>query len=144
MLILDTNVLSELGRGPAAHPVAQNWFGSLLERPSTSVICEAELLTGIALLPAGARRDWLEQTAEKVIGEMQDVLPFDRQCAAAYALIMASRRALGRPISFPDAQIAATALVHGAVLATRNVKDFDGLGISLVNPWDPAAPPQTD
>jgi predicted nucleic acid-binding protein len=103
----------------------------------TAAICEAEVLFGLALLPAGRRRSALEEAARRMFAEdfAGRVLPFDRAAAEAFAAIGAARRRLGRPIAALDAQIAAIARAHGAVLATRNVADFAECGIDVVDPW---------
>ena len=110
-------------------------------QPSTSLftttICEAEILYGVALLPAGRRRVALEQAVTAIFGEelAGRVLSFDRAAASAFAEISARRRRLGRPISQFDAQIAAIALSQGADVATRNVGDFADCGIGVIDPW---------
>ena len=137
--VLDTNVLSELMRtAPAAEVLA--WFASHApDAMYTSSITQAEILTGIALLPEGKRRNTLAQTAQAMF--TQDfagnrVLVFDRAAAEHCALVVASRTRLGRPISTEDAQIAAIALAAGLPLLTRNTKDFaDIAGLNQINPW---------
>jgi len=138
MILLDTNVVSEMLRAEPAPAVAK-WLG---EKPSTSVvlcsITEAELRLGIALLPPGKRRDALSEAIEGLINTdfRGRILPFDSASAAEFAEIVATRRRAGRPISLADAQIAAIARSRGARVATRNVDDFAGAGVELVNPWD--------
>jgi predicted nucleic acid-binding protein len=98
----------------------------------------AEILHGVALLPPGRRRDAIQAAAESMF-EVEfggHVLPFDGVAARACAGIAAARRHAGRPITNFDAQIAATALVARAAFATRNVSDFEGCGLKLLNPWD--------
>jgi predicted nucleic acid-binding protein len=137
MIILDTNVLSEALKSPTAPEVLQ-WMAA---HPSTEMFTTtvnmAEMLYGIALLPAGKRRTSLQFAADEVFEEnfAGRVLPFDSDAARFFAEIAASRRALGRPIGQFDAQIAAIARSHGATLATRNIQDFAGCGIRVVNPW---------
>lgn len=138
MIILDTNVLSELMR-PKPAPVVVRWIsGQPASRLFTTTVSQAEVLLGVALLPAGKRRDALETAAEAVFREdfAGRVLPFGGDAASYYALIAAARRARGRPITPFDAQIAAIARTAGATLATRNTADFDGCGIELSNPWE--------
>lgn len=137
-LLLDTNVLSELMRPKPAAEVL-DWFGRQ-QRASyfASAVTRAEILLGIALLPAGKRRNGLASAAEQMFEEdfAGSTLPFDGHCAAEYALLVAARMRSGQAISTEDAQIAATALRHNLSLATRNGKDFKGIaGLTVVNPW---------
>jgi hypothetical protein len=137
-ILLDTNVLSELMRPTPAAEVL-DWF----DRQSgaafyVGAIVRAEILLGIALLPAGQRRDRLATAAEQMFAEdfPGRSLPFDDLCASEYAVLVAARTRQGRAISTEDAQIAAIALVHGLSLATRNEKDFKGIdGLTVLNPW---------
>jgi len=137
-ILLDTNVLSELMRSKPASEVMA-WF----ERQQgasffISAVTRAEIFLGIALLPAGKRRDSLASSAEQMFSEdfAGSSLPFDDDCASEYALLVAERIEQGLPISTEDAQIASAALVHGLLLATRNSKDFKGIpGLSVLNPW---------
>jgi len=137
VILLDTNVLSELMR-PAPDAAVERW---LTAQPDTSMfisaITEAELRYGAALLPSGKRRSMLTAEIEGMLDEDFGgrILPFDRLAAQAFAAIAADRRAAGRPISQADAQIAAITRSRGASLATRNVPDFDGCGIEVINPW---------
>ena len=105
-----------------------------------SAITRAEILYGIALVPEGKRRDRLKQAAHTAFETFfrGRVLPFDSEAADAFALLAAGRRQAGRPISQADAQIAAIARSRGAELATRNVPDFAGCGVEVINPWKDA------
>lgn len=138
MIVLDTNVVSELMR-PAPAAAVVRWVDSL---PATSLyttcVTEAEILLGIALLPKGKRRDAIAAAAAAMFAtDFADrVLGFGSDAARAYASIAAARRRAGRPISAFDAQIAAIARSVGASLATRNVHDFDDTGLDVVDPWD--------
>ena len=137
MIILDTNVLSELMK-PAPSPEVVEWIGTrAMATLYTTAITQAEILHGIMLLAAGRRRRALaEAAAAMFVQEFEGrVLAFDRDAAPAYAQIAADRRRLGRPISHFDAQIAAIARATGAALATRNLVDFTDCGVSLLNPW---------
>lgn len=141
MILIDTNVLSELMR-PEPSPIVLAWFGH--QRAADlylSAVVEAELRRGAAALPAGKRRDRLIAEIGAMISEdfAGRVLAFDSAAAVAFAAIFVDRQAGGRPISFPDCQIAATARAHGAIMATRNVADFEGCGIDVVDPWNPEA-----
>ena len=137
MILLDTNVVSELMR-PAPSPAVENWVST---QPAAgmfiSAITEAELRYGLALLPDGRRQRRLLAQAEAMLAEdfAGRILPFDSAAAGAYAPIAAARRLAGRPISQADAQIAAIAASRGAAIATRNVADFDGCGVPVLDPW---------
>ena len=140
--LLDTNVLSELMR---AHPAAAvvDWF-TLNTRAAmyTSTINQAEILTGIALLPAGKRRTALAEAADQLFEQdFAGHCPvFDAAAAKNHAVIVASRTRQGQPISTEDAQIAAIALATGLNVATRNTRDFENIdGLMLVNPWQTEA-----
>lgn len=138
MFLIDTNVISELARAAPA-PSVLSWFSP--QDPSTlylSAVTEAELRTGVSILPSGQRRERLMAAIDAMIDEdfAERVLPFDSDAAKAYAEIAAARRAAGRPIADADCQIAAIARRMGAMVVTRNVKDFDGCGVSVINPWD--------
>jgi toxin FitB len=137
MILLDTNVISELMRKqPSAQVVA--WIE---ERPRSGLgitaITQAEILYGIELLPKGKRKQGLLAAGQAMFLEdfRGRIFPFNSDAAHAFAKISAIRQALGRPISQLDAQIAAIVHVVGAELATRNVTDFEGCGIKLLNPW---------
>lgn len=137
MILLDTNVVSELMRPvPDAH--VRRWMGTL--SPASlylSTVSQAELLYGVALLPAGRRRETLATTVTAVCDRVfaGRILSFDSAAATAYADIAAHRRRTGRPIPEFDAQIAAIARSRGAALATRNVADFADCHIAIVDPW---------
>ena len=137
MIVLDTNVLSEALRPVPERPVL-DW---LADQPSgslfTTTVTRGEILYGIRLLSDGKRRKGLWDAANKIFDEdfAGHVLSFDGDAADMYADIAASRRIAGKPISQFDAMIAAMARSRGAILATRNVKDFESCGIEVVNPW---------
>ena len=138
MIVLDTNVLSELMK---ARPVAKvvEWLAAqLVSSVHTTSITQAEILHGLLLLPQGRKRNNLEAAAqamfEKDFGGR--ILPFGFDAAPLYARIAADRRKTGRPISQFDAQIAAIVRLSGAALATRNVADFQECGVTVINPWD--------
>jgi predicted nucleic acid-binding protein len=137
VIVLDTNVLSELMRS-APDPSVVGWIGKQAgSQLYTTSITMAEMLRGIAIMPAGRRRADLAKAADAMFNEdfADRILVFDAAAAVRYAEVAAIRRRAGRPIATLDAQIAATALVAGAAVATRNVKDFEGCGLTLVNPW---------
>ena len=135
--LLDTNVLSELLR-KAPDPAVLAWFAvQPAETLFVSAVTQAEMTLGARLLPAGKRRTALETTIQAMFDEdfVRRILPFDSASAPAYVDIVIGRRAAGRPISQFDAQIAAIARQSGSRLATRNLADFEGCGLALVNPW---------
>ena len=137
MIVLDTNVVSELLR-PSPDPVVETWVAG---HPAVglyfSAVGEAELRYGVAILPAGRRRDALASAIETILREDFDerILPFDSGAARAFATIAAARRAAGRTASPSDFQIAAIARSRGMAVATRNIRDFDNMGIELFDPW---------
>ena len=138
MLLLDTNILSEIMRPEPDRKVA-DW---IVRQPSdelfTAAICQAEILSGLAFTPAGRRRAELEQAARAMFDDDFDgrILPFDTEAAASYAELFAARRKAGRPSGTIDLMLAAIARVRGTSVVTRNVADFEGAGVAIVNPWD--------
>ena len=139
MIILDTNVISELMKTQKS-AIVREWVAAQpLMSLFTTTITQAEILYGIALLPGGKRREQLSQTAQLMFSEdfAGRVLAFDQNAAVAFAHIASQRRKNGTPISQPDAQIAAICYTHKATIATRNITDFEGCGISIINPWKP-------
>ena len=137
MIVLDTNVLSELMK-PAPAPAVVQWVAAQPPaRLFTTTITQAEILYGLALMPRGKRRTALESAVTAMFEEdfAGRVLPFDGDAARVFPGIVSSRRAQGRPITQWDAQIAAIARSRGAALATRNTDDFEHCGVTLLNPW---------
>jgi hypothetical protein len=143
MILLDTNILSELMR-LVPEVTVERW---LADQPAASVfisaITEAELRYGLALLPNGKRRSSLTAVMQDMLAEdfSGRILPFDSAAAVDFAEIAVARRQAGRPISQADAQIAAIARSRGAALATRNVADFEGCGVEVINPWNVVSRP---
>ena len=141
MIVLDTNVVSELmRRAPESGVVA--WVDEL--RPSDVLITAvtvAELMYGVARLPNGRRKWEVQARVEGVLTvELRDqILPFDARAAYHYAGIVVARERTGRPIGMADAQIAAICRTWNAGLASRHVDDFAETGIEVVNPWDSPA-----
>lgn len=137
MIVLDTNVLSELARrAPALEVIA--W----LDRPPpesvwTTSITVFEIEAGLAQMPDGQRRDTIRRLIARTLDEHLEgrVLPFDRPAADAAARLKAVRQLGGRPVDFRDTQIAGIVLARRATLATRNVRHFDDLETRVVNPW---------
>ncbi|MYE54115.1 MAG: type II toxin-antitoxin system VapC family toxin [Chloroflexi bacterium] len=137
MMVLDTNVVSEWMRPVPSDEVIQWMTRQIPTELYLSTITEAELRFGVELLPAGRRRERLLTAIEITLGEdfAGRILPFDSAAAQAYAVIAASRRAAGMPVKHSDCQIAAIARSRGLSVATRNVRDFEGCGVDVINPW---------
>lgn len=139
MIILDTNVLSEFTK-PQPDEAVLAWADSVHgPAAATTAITVAEMLYGVARLPNGQRKTALHDAVRQLIdvdlgGRAH---PFDYAAAVQYAAIVSDRVGAGRTISVSDAQIAAICRSRGATLATRNTKDFDGIGIELINPFTP-------
>lgn len=136
MIVLDTNVLSELMRESASE-VVLDWMASQLStRLFTTAISESEIFYGLAVLPRGKRRKEIEEAAAGLFADFEGrVLSFDSAAARTYGELAAERRRRGRPISQADAQIAAIVRSRGGALATRNGGDFADCGLTLVDPW---------
>jgi predicted nucleic acid-binding protein len=137
VILLDTNVLSELMRSVPSRQVLSWYRHQSPVHLATTAICAAELFAGVAGMPAGRRRDSNSELVAALLDVELDgrVIPFDSAAAIEYAYVLTERRKLGQEVEFPDAQIAAIARVHSATLATRNVKDFSGVGLDVVDPW---------
>ena len=138
MIIIDTNVVSELMRAKP-DPAVLAWFaGHAADTLFLTAVSEAELRTGAAILPAGQRRDRLVGAIDAMIDQdfAGRILPFDSSAARCYAEIAAARRGASKPIMDADCQIAAVSRACGAAIATRNVKDFEGCSIEVINPWN--------
>jgi toxin FitB len=138
MIILDTNVLAELMRPEPSARVATWVARQRATELFTTSITEAEIFYGIELLTKGKRREGLLAAAEAMFAEdlAGRIFGFESDAARAFSKIAAHRRALGRPISHADAQIAAIAQVRGAKLATRNVADFRDCSLEVLDPWN--------
>ena len=140
MVVIDTNIVSELMRAePNAEVLA--WMDDRPPRDLfVTAVTEAEVRTGSALLLEGRRRRGLAEACERAFGSLfaGQVLPFDSDAARAYAEIVAARRVLGRPVSQADGQIAAIARSRGMAVATRNIRDFQDMGVDVFDPWDGA------
>lgn len=136
MIILDTNVFSELMRPEPDAQVRQWVNGRRADELGTTAITVAEIRYGIERLPDGRRKESLLSAASDLFTAFRDLIqPFDIAAAAWFGPITARRASLGRPLEGFDAQIAAICRARSADLATRNVKDFQETGIVVVNPW---------
>jgi toxin FitB len=139
MILLDTNIISELWR-PLPSRAVERWMDM---QPTISLFISAitlgELRYGAMRLATGRRRDYLFLALSRLEEQTFQgrILPFDWHCSAAYGQIRTQREQLGRPILAADAVIAAISKTHGLKLATRNIKDFEALDIELINPFEP-------
>jgi predicted nucleic acid-binding protein len=134
VIVLDTNVVSEPLRRVSNQAVL-DWVASLADYAITAVTV-GELLDGVRRMPHGRRREaFLREVEDLVASRDGRVLPYDGRAAELYANFRERRRRLGRPLGAEDGMIAAIAATNGARLATRNIKDFEGLGLELINPW---------
>ena len=137
MILLDTNVLSEVMLLRPERAV-MSWIDS--QDPDglwTCTIVVAEVLSGLDLMPTGKRQEQLREKAEFMFSTLfaARIFPFDQAASRVYGSVLRTRKSIGRPIDEMDALIAATALIHGATLATRNTRDFESCGVTLINPW---------
>ena len=138
MIVLDTNVLSEIMRAKP-DPAVLAWLDA--QPPDDlwlNAVVAAELLFGVARLPEGARKQQLALAVSAMLEQdfAGQLLSFDLNAASVYAVMLAERERIGQSMAMADAQIAAICLSRDATLATRNVKHFEGLGLALMNPWD--------
>ena len=141
MIVLDTNVTSELMK-PAPSAVVVGWVrdrgGADLY---TTSITLAEIGHGIERLPGGRRKALLKAASEEVFSAFSSqVLAFDTLAALEYPGIVRRRERAGTPIDGFDAQIASICRARDASLATRNVMDFEGTGIDVIDPWNDGSP----
>jgi predicted nucleic acid-binding protein len=136
MILLDTNLVSEAMK-PSADPAVTAWLDAqVADTIYLSAVTLAELLFGINCLPAGRRKDALSTMLAGMLEAFGErVLPFDRAVARAYAEIAAQARRAGRGLPLPDGYIAATAVVHGYAVATRDTGPFTAAGVPVINPW---------
>jgi len=137
MILLDTNVVSEVMKTRPAEAVVA-WLNSQgSERLYVSTITIGEIAYGLRILPDGKRRFGLRERFERFVtlAFEQRVLSYDEPAARIYGDLMGDRRELGLPMSVPDGQIAAIASLNHLAVATRNVVDFENCGIDVVNPF---------
>jgi predicted nucleic acid-binding protein len=136
MILLDTNVVSDSLRD-TRDPRVHRWFN--VQRRAELFLSApvlAELRYGVERLPEGRRRKRLDEAIRDIETTFAArILTLDRECAYAYGKVVAQRERRGRPIGILDGLIAAIAVVHGATLATRDIADFDHLGLDLINPF---------
>jgi predicted nucleic acid-binding protein len=138
MFVLDTNVLSAM---MAAEPVPEvaTWIeGQRDDLLFTASVCQAEILSGLAIMPEGRRRLALETAARSMFRDdfKGRVLPFDTASAVAYAGLFAARKRSGLPAATLDLMIGAIALANRASVVTRDTRGFEGCGVTVINPWE--------
>jgi toxin FitB len=146
MILLDTNVLSEFMRPQPSASVVLWLDAQPADEVYISAISRAEIELGLRLMPAGKRQEALNQAAQAMFAKdfAGRCLPFDEDAALHYARIVSARTRIGHPMSVEDAQIAAIALAHRMILATRNTADFELIdGLEVVNPWIDGTQPLT-
>ena len=137
MIVLDTNVISEVFKPTPAAGVL-HWLQQQDDAEMfTTAVTRGELMYGLNVMADGKRREMLVSGLEGIFAQRfaGRVLPYDEPAADAYAEILAQRRRIGRPTGAADAMIAGIVHSHGAALATRNLRDFEGCGLTLINPW---------
>jgi predicted nucleic acid-binding protein len=136
MIVLDTNVVSEAMK-PEPHPAVRAWLNDQAAVTLyLSSVTLADLLFGIAALPAGQRKDRLAQTLDGLLGLFRDrVLPFDTDAARHYAERAVTAKTNGRGFPTPDGYIAAIAASRGFIVASRDTAPYEAAGISVINPW---------
>jgi len=137
MILLDTNVISEPMRTAESNVVA--WIDTQpLETLYLSAVTVAELRFGVATIPEGKRRNKLHDRLEKRVLPLfiGRVLPFDLAASQAYAELMARARAAGLAIGIADGYIAAIASANGLIVATRDTRPFEAVGLTVINPWN--------
>jgi predicted nucleic acid-binding protein len=137
LIILDTNVVSEPLK-PNPDAAVLRWLDR--QSPATlylTTISQAELLAGVLALPAGKRRTELQRVINNELVSLfaNRILPFGERSAEAYAHVVTAANVAANPIDFADAAIGAIAIEHNFILATRNVRDFKGTAVKLLNPW---------
>ncbi len=138
MIVLDTNVVSEAMK-PEPHPSVRAWLNDqVAETLYLSTVTQAELLFGIAALPAGKRRQRLGQAFEGLMGLFKDrMLPFDSDSARYYADLAVKARSAGRGFATPDGYIAAIAVSRGFVVASRDTAPYAAAKVTVIDPWQP-------
>ncbi len=138
MIVVDTNVISELWKITPDQNVLSWIDAQMIETLYLSIITVAELRFGLAAMPEGKRRAIYQDRLEREVipAFAKRVLPFDLDASQAYADLMALARRAGKPIGTADGYIAATAASHGFMIATRDTSAFEAAGLSVINPWN--------
>lgn len=138
MILVDTNVISEMMK-PTPDLYVLKWIDQQeITQLFISTVTIAEISYGLNVLPEGKRRESLELAFNKAVLEAFTgrILSFDESAACQYGKVMGYRKRLGQPLGIPDGQIAAIAIAHNAIIATRNVRDFIHCNLQLINPFE--------
>lgn len=137
MIILDTNVISEAMK-PEPTPAVQAWLNNqVAETLYLSSVTVAELLFGVAALPAGKRKALLAQALDGLMVLFKDrVLPFDVDAAKHYADLAMAAKIKGRGFPTPDGYIASIATSRGFIVASRDTAPYEAANVTVVNPWE--------
>lgn len=145
MIVLDTNVLSEMMKpAPERNPGVIAWIDAMPRKNVfTTSVTIAELLVGIRLLDKGKRRSALQAAFDRIAATVFPgrILPFDEDAAHVFPDIVIDRRRRGRSIKLPDLQILAIAKSRSMAVVTRNVSDFSGAGVEIIDPWTVSSAP---
>ena len=138
MILLDTHVISESLKFAGDARVLAWLDAQLIESLYVSTISLAELRFGIAALPAGKRKDTLHNSLQQRILPLFHgrILPFDEAASETYGVLRARARSQGKAIASADGYIAATAIHHGLMVATRDTAPFEAAGVKVINPWE--------
>jgi predicted nucleic acid-binding protein len=136
LIVLDTNVVSEAMK-PESNPSVRAWLNDqAADTLYLSSVTLAELLFGIATLPAGKRKDMLAQALDGLMGLFRDrVLPFDVDAARRYAELADTAKTGGWGFPTPDGYIAAIAASRGFIVASRDTAPYAAAGVPVINPW---------
>ncbi|KND60592.1 VapC toxin protein [Candidatus Burkholderia verschuerenii] len=138
MIVLDTNVISELWKAEP-NPGVRRWIDAqAIETLYLSAITVAELRYGLVTMPDGKRRAiYVQRLEQEVLSTFANrVLPFDLEASKTYAELMARAKSEGKAIAKADGYIAATAVAHGLMVATRDTGPFQASGLEVINPWE--------
>ena len=141
--LLDTNVISEFNRRGEPNRRVRQWLEAAdTDSLYTSVLTLGEIRFGVELLPPGKRRTQLEQWLDRDVPEWFEgrILPVDQSISDRWGFVRAQAQMKGRPLSVIDALLAATALQHNLTIVSRNVSDFEVVGLAVVNPWESRVP----
>jgi toxin FitB len=136
--LLDTNIPSELTR-PQSNPQVEKWLDDADdEQLFFSVVSLGEIFKGITILPESKRRQQLQQWLEQTLRPWFEgrILPVSEPIAERWGILAGQCQLRGRPLQVADGLIAATALEHGLTVVTHNVRDFEDLGVTILDPWE--------